>query len=225
MNNIEVLILLAVGVLLISIVGQFGTSDHKELTPKRKKNKQRVKKTAPKVAKQEVVKQAVIKPVSTESSKTDFKRSVEKKNKVTTRFRELAYSCPGCAKKVVATYIGSKLPEASECYECANKVKTYDADEVKVKKTNNVNNIFQKPVAKNEKREEVQVTRGKEDDDLAKLRLILKENNTSSLWDNPIAENEKSEEAQVAKVEEKDGLAKLRLKVRMTKLKNKTRLI
>ena len=198
MNNFDVLILLAVGVLLISIVGQFGTSDHKELTPKSKKNKKRVKKTAPKVAKQEVVKKAVIEPVSTESSKTDFKRSVEKKNKVTTRFRELAYSCPGCAKKVVATYIGSKLPEASECYECANKVKTYDADEVKVKKTNNVNNIFQKPVAKNEKREEVQVTRGKEDDDLAKLRLILKEKNTPSLWDNPVAENEKREEVQVA---------------------------
>jgi hypothetical protein len=225
MNNIEVLILLAVGVLLISIVGQFGTSDHKELTPKSKKNKKRVKKTAPKVAKQEVVKKAVIEPVSTESSKTDFKRSVEKKNQVTTRFRELAYSCPGCAKKVVATYIGSKLPEASECFECAHKVKTYDADEAKVKKTNNVHNTFQKPVAKNEKREEVQVTRGKEDDDLAKLRLILKENNTSSLWDNPIAENEKSEEAQVAKVEESDDLAKLRLKVRMSQLKNKTRLI
>ena len=125
MNNFEVLMLIAVGVFLILTVGQFGVSDHKESTLKSKGNKKRVKKTAPKVAKQEVVKKAVIKPVSKESSKTDFKWSVEKKNKVTNRFRELAYSCPGCSKKVVATYIGSKLPEASECYECANKVKTY----------------------------------------------------------------------------------------------------
>ena len=106
MNNIEVLILLAVGVLLISIVGQFGNSDQKEFTPKSKKNKKRVKKAASKVAKQEVVKKAVIKPVSKESSKTNFEPSIEKKIKVVNRFKEkrasevnqLAYTCPGCSR-------------------------------------------------------------------------------------------------------------------------------
>ena len=182
MNNFYVLILLAVGVLLISIVGQFGTSDHKELTPKSKKNKKRVKKTAPEVAKQEVVKKAVIKPVSKESSKTDFEPSIEKKIKVINRFKEkrasevnqLAYTCPGCSRKVVATYIGSKAPEASECFECRNKVKTYDADEAKVIKANNTQNIFQKSVAENAKVEEVQEAKVEESDDLAKLRLKVR---------------------------------------------------
>jgi hypothetical protein len=200
MDNFEVLMLIAVGVFLILTVGQFGVSDHKESTLKSKGNKKRVKKTAPKVAKQEVVKKAVIKPVLTESSKTDFERSIEKKTKVINRFREkraseinqLAYTCPGCSRKVVATYFGSKVPEASECFECVNKVKTYDADEAKVIKTNNKQNIFQKSVAENKKSEEVKVAK---------------------------------DEVQASKVEESDDLAKLRLKVRMAKLKNKTRLI